>query len=248
MANPYMGLAGSLARARRPPAQNDVYMQQPRGTGRPPQQYGSGSSGMFDPNKLRGPNASGFYSNDSIVRGGPQRGGGLGGVAGIDLLGAPGALQNTMQPPQGGGFMGGMGGLMDQARGAIGGMAGGLPSGGVPGRGQGQGFFGGHDTSGGFFGGNPGTQYMGSLGGLMGGLGGMSHPGFGGGPSPGVHMMPPAPGMQVPGFGGGPTMGGNMDPNTSRLARPNVPAFGGGPQPGPQPMMLPPNPYGGPKP
>ena len=41
MANPsYMGLAGSLARARKPPAQNDVYMQQPRGTGRPPQQFG----------------------------------------------------------------------------------------------------------------------------------------------------------------------------------------------------------------
>ena len=253
----YFGLANSLSRARRPPAQNDVYMQQPRGTGRPPQQYGSGSSGMFDPNKLRGPNASGFYSNDSIVRGGPQRGGGLGGVAGIDLLGGPGAFLNTMQPPQGGGFMWGMGGLMDQARGAIGGMAGGLPSGGVPGRGQGQGFFGGHDTSGGFFGGNPGTQYMGGMGDALGlggpqaslppASGGMPYggdarpPAFGGGPTP-------MPGGGGPAFGGGPTMGGNMDPNTSRLARPNVPAFGGGPQPGPQPMMLPPNPYGGPKP
>lgn len=239
----YFGLANSLSRARRPPAQNDVYMQQPRGTGRPPQQYGSGSSGMFDPNKLRGPNASGFYSNDSIVRGGPQRGGGLGGVAGIDLLGGTGALQNTMQPPQGGGFMGGMGGLMDQARGAIGGMAGGLPSGGVPGRGQGQGFFGGHDTSGGFFGGNPGTQYMGGMGDALGlggpqaslppASGGMSYggdarpPAFGGGPTP-------MPGGGGPAFGGGPSPGG-ATPGIHMLGRPTgmqVPGFGGGPTPG----------------
>lgn len=181
----YFGLANSLSRARRPPAQNDVYMQQPRGTGRPPQQYGSGSGGMFDPNKLRGPNASGFYSNDSIVRGGPQRGGGLGGVAGIDLLGGTGAFQTTMQPPQGGGLSDLLGGM----------------------------------------------SYGGDA----------RPPAFGGGPTP-------MPGGGGPAFGGGPTMGGNMDPNTSRLARPNVPAFGGGPQPGPQPMMLPPNPYGGPKP
>ena len=255
MANPYMGLAGSLARARRPPAQNDVYMQQPRGTGRPPQQYGSGSSGMFDPNKLRGPNASGFYSNDSIVRGGPQRGGGLGGVAGIDLLGGTGAFQTTMQPPQGGGFMGGMGGLMDQARGAIGGMAGGLPSGGVPGRGQGQGFFGGHDTSGGFFGGNPGTQYMGGMGGLMeqaaGTIGGMGAglpsggapgrgqgQGFFGGHDTSGGFFGGNPGTQyMGGMGDALGLGGpqaSLPPASGGMpyggdARP--PAFGGGPTP-----------------
>ncbi len=235
----YFGLANSLSRARRPPAQNDVYMQQPRGTGRPPQQYGSGSSGMFDPNKLRGPNASGFYSNDSIVRGGPQRGGGLGGVAGIDLLGAPGAFQNTMQPPQGGGLSDLLGGMSyggDARPPAFGGGPTPMPGGGM-------------------------QSMDAQLGGLL-GAGGYQTPSaqpnpmqqmFGGGPTAGgatsgIHMLGRPPGMQVPGFGGGPTMGGNMDPNTSRLARPNVPAFGGGPQPGPQPMMLPPNPYGGPKP
>ena len=153
----YFGLANSLSRARRPPAQNDVYMHNTPGAGRPPQQFGGGPA-MAKPGwgaPYGGMQQQGFGS------------GGFGsGLAGIN---ATGGFQNpvSMAPPMPGG---------------------------------------------------------------------------------GIHMMPPAPGMQVAGFGGGPTMGGNMDPNTSRLARPNVPGFGGGPQPGPKPMMLPPNPYGGPKP
>lgn len=262
MANPsYMGLAGSLARARKPPAQNDVYMQQPRGTGRPPQQFG-GSPTPYG-NQLQQlaskPGLGGPYGSATQQGFTPSAGFG-GGIAGIN---ATGGFQNPvsmsppmgggrgigMMPPQGGGFMGGMGGLMEQAAGTIGGMGAGLPSGGAPGRGQGQGFFGGHDTSGGFFGGNPGTQYMGGMGGLFGGSGPSMHPGFGGGP-----QTPPMGGGSAggltdyigalgggPAFGGGPTMGGNTDPNATRLTRPNVPGFGGGPVMlgPPKPMQVP---------
>ena len=246
----YFGLANSLSRARRPPAQNDVYLQQPRngGGGRPPQQF-SGGLAMAKPGwggaPYGGMRQQGFG------------GGGFGsGLAGVNAV--PGGFGNAppsggMGSVMGGGFQGRpmdtTGGFQVQP-GQFGfanpyGAAGQAPP------------SGGMTFGGGMFGGNPGTQYMGGMGDALGlggpqaslppASGGMPYggdarpPAFGGGPTP-------MPGGGGPAFGGGPTMGGNMDPNTSRLARPNVPAFGGGPQPGPQPMMLPPNPYGGPKP
>jgi hypothetical protein len=197
----YFGLANSLSRARRPPAQNDVYMQQPRGVPAYAQQNRNNYTASATAPYAQASKPRDAYWYAPLPYGGMQQqgfgGGGFGsGLAGIN---ATGGFQNpvSMAPPMSGGLLGS----------------------------------------------NTGATFMGGMGGSLG-----ADPSPQGGPSPGVQMLPPPGGMQHPGFGGGPTMGGNMDPNTSRLARPNVPGFGGGPQPGPQPMMLPPNPYGGPKP
>lgn len=107
MANPnmYGGLAGSLAaRAHKPPMQNDVYMQQPRGSGRPPQQFG-GSPTPYG-NQLQQlaskPGLGGPYG--SATQQGFTPGAGFGGgIAGIN---ATGGFQNpvSMSPPMGGGM------------------------------------------------------------------------------------------------------------------------------------------------
>lgn len=95
----YFGLANSLSRARRPPAQNDVYMHNTPGAGRPPQQFGGGPA-------MAKPGWGGAPYGGSQQQG--FGGGGFGsGLAGINAV--PGGFQNpvSMAPPMGGMSYGG---------------------------------------------------------------------------------------------------------------------------------------------